>query len=162
MEVIQRGAPVKKLKSFPKIFRFSLVNVSIFSIIAKFAKNSHLQYHQKILGINAKFHVNFSIKVKNFYQWENWEKTMNTVKPRFTAHFGVKGAVNRSERYIGVSMITLSFFLRSMNLLLCECLIEKMNVSVLIYNIDQVLVVVLTSPFFLLDMARLGWRVFNK
>ena len=31
------------LRSYPKIFKFSLINVSIFSLIPKFAKNSHLK-----------------------------------------------------------------------------------------------------------------------
>ena len=40
-----RGVHVRKWRSYPKIFKFSLINVSIFSIfslIPKFAKNSHL------------------------------------------------------------------------------------------------------------------------
>ena len=39
------GVQVRKLRSYPKIFKFSLINVSIFSIfslIPKFTKNSHL------------------------------------------------------------------------------------------------------------------------
>ena len=36
------GVRVRKLRSYPKIFKFSLINVSIFSLIPKFAKNSHL------------------------------------------------------------------------------------------------------------------------
>ena len=53
---LSRGVRVKKMRSYPKIFKFSLINGSIFSLTPKFAENSHLYpKNWENSGINPNF-----------------------------------------------------------------------------------------------------------